>query len=123
MRTKDLFPSKYLQSADAKARQIDTTISHMAQEMVGQGQDQKLKPVLYLEEQKPMVLNRTNTETLEEAFGDSDDWPGQRIKIYCIKTKYAGKPVDGLRIEPIVPKPALKDDLNDEIPDEFGKGI
>ena len=113
MRTKDLFPSKYLQSADAKAKQIITTISHMAQEEVGQGQ--KKKPVLYLENQKPMVLNRTNTEALEEAFGDSDDWPGHKIKIYCVKTQYAGKTVDGLRIEPIVAKPALKDDLNDEV--------
>jgi hypothetical protein len=115
MRTKDLFPAKYLQSADAKAKQIVTTISHMAQEIIGQGQDQKKKPVLYLENQKPMVLNRTNAEALEEAFGDSDDWPGHKIKIYCVKTQYAGKTVDGLRIAPIVAKPALKDDLNDEI--------
>jgi len=115
MRTKDLFPSKYLQSADAKAKQIITTISHMELELVGQGQDQKKKPVLYLEDQKPMVLNRTNTEALEEAFGDSDDWPGHKIRIRCVKTNYAGKSVDGLRVEPIVAKPALKDDLNDEI--------
>ena len=115
MRTKDLFPAKFLQSADAKAKQIVTTISHMAQEEIGQGQDKKKKPVLYLEDQKPMVLNRTNTEALEEAFGDSDDWPGHKIKIRCTKTQYQGKNVDGLRVEPIVPKPALKDDLNDEI--------
>jgi hypothetical protein len=108
VRTKDLFPSKFLQSADVKAKQIVATISHMAQEMVGQGQDQKKKPVLHLEGHKPMVLNRTNCETLEEAFGDSDDWPGHKIKIYCVKTQYAGKTVDGLRIEPIVPKPALE---------------
>ena len=115
MRTKDLFPSKYLQSADAKAKQIVATISSLEVELVGQGQDQKKKPVLRLEGQKPMVLNWTNCETLEDAFGDSDDWPGHKIKIYCVKTQYAGKTVDGLRIEPIVAKPALKDDLNDEI--------
>src|SRR5262245_27529509 len=115
MRTKDMFPSKFLKSEDAKTRQIITTISHMQMELVGQGQDQKKKPVLYLEDQKPIVLNRTNTEALEDAFGDSDDWPGNKIKIRCVKTNYAGKTVDGLRIEPIVPKPALKDDLNDEI--------
>jgi hypothetical protein len=115
MRTKDLFPSKYLQSADAKAKQIVATISHLAQEFVGQGQDQKMKPVLHLENQKPMVLNRTNCETLEDAFGDSDNWAGNKIKIYCVKTTYAGKSVDGLRIEPIIPKPAPKDDLNDSI--------
>src|SRR5262245_54598368 len=116
MRTTDLFPSTCLQSADAKAKQIITTISHMAQEMVGQGQGQKKKPVLHLEGQKPMVLNRTNCETLEDAFGDSDDWPGHKIKIYSVKTQYAGKTVDGLRIEPIVAKPALKDELNDGVP-------
>jgi hypothetical protein len=33
-----------------------------------------------------------------------------------VKTNYAGKSVDGLRLEPIVPKPALKEDLNDEVP-------
>jgi len=115
MRAKDMFPSKYLKSEDAKAKQIITTISHMEMELVGQGQDQKKKPVLYLEDQKPMVLNRTNTEVLEEAFGDSDDWPGHKIKIRCTRTQYQGKNVDGLRVEPIVPKPALKDDLNDEI--------
>jgi hypothetical protein len=115
MRTKDLFPSKYLSSADVKAKQIVATISHMKQETVGQGADQKLKPVLYLEDQKPLVLNKTNTEALEEAFGDSDDWPGHKIKIYCTKTKYAGKAVDGTRVEPVVPKPALKDELNDEV--------
>ena len=115
MRTKDLFPSKYFKSEDAKAKQIVTTISHLEMELVEQGQDQKNKPVLYFEDQKPMLLNRTNTEALEEAFGDSDDWPGHKIKIRCVKTNYAGESVDGLRVEPIVPKPALKDDLNDEI--------
>jgi hypothetical protein len=126
MRTKDLFPSKYLQSADAKARQIVTTISYMALEEVGQDQNKKKKPVLHFEDQKPMVLNRTNAEMLEDAFGDSDDWPGHRIKIFCVRTQFQGKTVDGLRIEPIKPKPALKDELNDELPgdlkptDDFG---
>jgi hypothetical protein len=98
MRTKDLFPAKFLQSADAKAKQIVTTISHMAQEEIGQ--DKKKKPVLYFEDQKPMVLNRTNAEALEEAFGDSDDWVGHKIKIYCVKTQYQGKTVDGLSRPP-----------------------
>ena len=115
-RTKDLFPSKYLQSADAKAKQIVATISSLEVELVGQGQDQKKKPVLHLEGQKPMVLNRTNFETLCDAFGDSDEWAGSKVKVYVVRTSYAGKPMDGLRVEPIVPKPALKEELNDEIP-------
>src|SRR5262249_26633317 len=95
MRTRDLYPSKFLQSADAKAKQIVATISSLEVELVGQGQDQKKKPVLHLEGQKPMVLNRTNCETLEDAFGDSNDWPGHKIKIYCVKNAVRGQ--DGRR--------------------------
>jgi hypothetical protein len=103
-----------LKSADAKAKPILATISHVAMEFVGQGADQK-KPVLYLEECKPMVLNATNWETLEEAFGDSDEWTDHKIKIKCERTQYQGKTTDGLRIEPIVAKPAPKDESDEEI--------
>jgi hypothetical protein len=71
---------------------------------------------LYFEDGvKPMVANRTNFEELEVAFGDSDEWPGQKVKIYCAPTSYQGKRVDGIRVAPIVPKPVLKDELDDEV--------
>ena len=107
-------PAKYLKSSDAKPKPLVAVISHVEMEMVGQGQDQKRKPVLHFEDQKPLVLNRTNFQALVDAFGDSDDWPGHKIKIYCVKTQYAGKSVDGLRIQAIAPQPALADN-NDEI--------
>jgi hypothetical protein len=113
MRSKDAFPSKYLKSADAKAAPIVATISCLEQEPVGPEKEEKW--VLHLEGQKPLVLNRTNFETIEEVFGDSDDWSGHKIKIRCVKTQYGGKQVDGLRVEPIVAKPVPKGDLNDEI--------
>jgi hypothetical protein len=59
--------------------------------------------------------NRTNFETLEEAFGDSDDWPGQKIKIFCAQTQYQGKRCDGIRVEPLAVKAASKDELNDDL--------
>ena len=114
MRAQGAFPSKYLKSADVKAKPIVATISHMEMELVGQGQEQKQKPVLYLEGEKPMVLNRTNFEALEDAFGDSDDWPGHKIKIKCECTKFQGKTVDGLRTDPIIAKPAPKNEFNDD---------
>ena len=109
MRAHKAFPSKYLKAADVKAKPIVTVISHLAQEMVGQGQDQKEKHVLYFVDQKPLVLNRTNWDELEEAFGDSDDWPHNKVKLRCARTQYQGKPVDCVRLA------AIKDDLNDEI--------
>jgi hypothetical protein len=116
MKTSDAFPSRYLQTVTVKAKPIVATISNVEMELVGQGADQRRKPVLHLEGEKPMVLNRTNFETLADAFGDSDEWSGRKIKINVVRTQYAGKSIDGLRIEPIVPKPALKNDLNDEVP-------
>ena len=115
MRAGDAFPSKFLKSSDVKTKQLIATISGLDFEDVGQNKERK--PVLSFENGvKPMVINRTNFETLEEAFGDSDNWPGHKVKIFCAPTSYQSKRVDGLRVEAIVPKPALKDDLNDEIP-------
>jgi hypothetical protein len=114
MRASDIFQSAYLKSSDVKVKMKIATISHLETEPVGQ--DKKEKPVLHFENGvKPMVVNRTNFETLEEAFGDSDEWPGHKVKVFCAPTTYQGKKVDGIRVEPVVPKPALKADLDDEI--------
>jgi hypothetical protein len=118
MRANEAFPSKYLKSADVKDRPRTTVISHIEREKVGKGPDAEEKLVLHFEDgAKPMVLNRTNWETLEEAFGDSDDWPGHKVKIKTARTQFQGKSVDGIRLEALKPKPALKDDLNDDLPD------
>src|SRR5215831_7306298 len=116
MRANQAFPSKYLKSSDMKEKPRVAVISHLAQETIGQGQDAKEKHVLHFEDQKPLVLNRTNWDTLEEAFGDSDEWPGHKVKIRCARTQFQGKATDGIRLEAIVAKPASKNDLNDEAP-------
>jgi hypothetical protein len=113
MKSSEAFPSKYLKSADVKAKPLVAVISYLAFESVGQ--DKRQKPVLYLETGKPIVVNRTNFETIEDAFGDSDNWPGHKVKVYCAPTSFQGKRVDGIRVEPIVPKAALKGELNDEV--------
>jgi hypothetical protein len=116
MRAAEAFPGKYLKSSDVKERPIVAVISHVEKEKVGQGADAADKFVLHFEgDIKPMVLNRTNWETLEDAFGDSDDWPGHKVKIKCARTQFQGKSVDGIRLDAIVPKPAAKDEPNDEI--------
>jgi len=122
MRKNEAFPSKYIKAADVKAKPIVAVISHLAQEAVGQGADQKEKHVLYFENGKPLVLNRVNWDMLEEAFGDSDDWPGHKVKLYSARTMFQGKFVDAVRVQAIAPKPAPKpvqsvpeDELNDEV--------
>ncbi len=107
-----------MKSADVKAKPIIAIISHMEMELVGQGNDQKKKPVLYLEDRETHGAEREPTwRRSEEAFGDSDEWPGHRIKVKCERTQFQGKTTDGLRIDPIIAKPAAK---NDELDDESG---
>jgi hypothetical protein len=122
MRSNDAFPSKYIKAADVKEKPAIVVISHLAQEAVGQGQDQQEKHVLHFENGKPLVLNRTNWATLEDAFGDSDNWPGHKIKLYAARTQFQGKFVDAVRVQTITPTPApkpvqpvLEDELNDEV--------
>jgi hypothetical protein len=115
MKSSQAFPAKYLKSEDVKSKPRVATISHLEIEEVGE--DKRKKPVLYFEDgSKPMVCNKTNFETLEEALGDSDDWSGHKIKIFCARTTFGGKKVDGIRVDAIVPKPAMEDDLSDEVP-------
>jgi hypothetical protein len=41
---------------------------------------------------------------------------GAQGEIFCAPTTYLGKRTEGIRVAPIVPKPALKDEMNDEVP-------
>src|SRR5262249_30358951 len=49
MKASDAFPSRYLQTSVVKGKPIVAVISHVEMETVGQGADQKRKPVLYLD--------------------------------------------------------------------------
>jgi hypothetical protein len=115
MRSKDIFKGKYLKSTDVVAP-IIATISYCEMQEVGTGTDKREKPVLFLENGvAPVVLNQTNFVALEDAFGDSDDWAGHRIKIRAEKVQYQGKRVDGIRVYPIKPKPAEVEDVPDDV--------
>jgi hypothetical protein len=112
MRTSEMHPGGFLKAEDARGKPIIATIAFVEMEIIGQGRDQKEKPVLHFENGvRPMVLNVTNKNTLAKAFGDeSDDWAGERITISCQKVDFGSKLVDGLRVAPIVAKAATKAD-------------
>jgi hypothetical protein len=114
MKSTDAFPGNFLKSSDLKDKQQIVTISHLEIEAVGQ--DKREKPVLHFEDGvKPMVVNKTNFETIEEVLGDSDNWSGHKLKLFCVRTTFGSKKVDGLRVEVVAPKPAPKDEMNDEV--------
>lgn len=87
----------------------EVTISEATVETVGQDDERKIV-LAFRGKEKRMIVNRTNGDTLAQAFGDEiEGWAGKEITLFVIPNVYQGKP--GLRIRP----PAIPDeDLTDE---------
>jgi hypothetical protein len=84
-------------------------------------------PVITFSDGKRLSLNKTNTNTLIELFGDdSDDWVGQRIELYVGPLRYQGTETDGIKVRrpgsdekpeaAVASASAARDDMDDEIP-------
>lgn len=99
MNMSEAFPSKYLKAADFP-NETRLTMNHVQMEILGQGDDQESKPVLYFKDrEKGLVLNKTNNNTIVEQYGDdSDDWRDQPLILFKIMTNDPnGKSVPGIR--------------------------
>lgn len=106
MDVNDLFPSKYLKHTDAEP-DIIVTISRITQEkMKNNDGEEEQKPVIYFSEQeKGMVLNRTNANTLAELFGsDIGNWTGERVTLTSVEVDAFGKMQKALRFKAASPK-------------------
>ncbi len=116
MRTTNLFPSRYVKAGDLDAGPQTMAIRELVVEEIGQGKDRQDKPVLYFHNRdKGLVLNVTNTRTIEDAYGtETDDWLGKSIELFSAKVDFKGDRVDAVRVR--VPKSASADDLLEEAP-------
>lgn len=91
---------RFLKGTDDVFQENDTviwTVDHAAEETL-LGED---KLVLYfLEEDRPVVLNKTNTRRMIEGFGDdTDDWIGKRVQLYTEPVDFNGKVTDAIRLK------------------------
>lgn len=95
MKISEEFPSQYLKASDLGGREIRITMGRVEREEIGT--DKKL--VLYFKgKEKGLVLNKTNANTIGDAYGDdTDEWFDQPLILFSIKTEYQGRVVDGLR--------------------------
>lgn len=100
MKRNDAFPKKFL-SKDDVATPVKAVIYSVSQREIGSGEESETKVVMEFENgTKPMVLNGTNWDILENAFGqDSDTWIGKTITLYNDPlVMYAGKKTGGVRV-------------------------
>jgi CRISPR/Cas system CSM-associated protein Csm3 (group 7 of RAMP superfamily) len=84
------------------------TIKEIKDEMVTGDKGAKEECVIcyFAENQKPMILNRTNCKAIEKAYQTPfvEEWKGKQIQIYVAKVPAFGDMVDALRVRSKKPK-------------------
>ena len=100
--------SKYLKAADLD-KEKKFRIKSATDEVVGMGDDKEHKLILWFtNDERGLVMNRTNIRVLREAFGDTvDSWAGKIIIVYPTSVDFRGKLVPALRVRIPSPKQAV----------------
>lgn len=93
---------------------MTVTIKYVQKETItmmgGKKEDHSLA---YMVETKPLILNSTNSKTIEKLYGPYiEDWAGKRITLYASTTKLGSEMVECLRIRAKVPA-VVKETLTD----------
>jgi hypothetical protein len=126
----DAFPSKYLKATDLEDGPAVATIKLADLETIkGYDGKEQAKVVVYFAKQfKPLILNRTNFESIADIAdsGDTDDWGGTKIELFTVPVTFNGKTADGIRVrkpgaahkpkKAAAPVAESKPDYDDEIP-------
>jgi hypothetical protein len=101
MRMSAAFPSKYLKAGDLGDNDVVLVMDRVEIEEVGQGDDQKELPILYFKKvDKGLVLNKTNSNVIENLYGDeTDDWAGEEICLFATMVDFAGKSTPAIRVK------------------------
>jgi hypothetical protein len=103
--TEDFFQANYFKAIEYlpnEGAEMTVTISSLEREEVGKTKE--VKPVLHFSNggPKPLILNRTNWNTLRNPFGPPGNWKGHEIILYSKIVEYGGEPTLGTRIR--IPK-------------------
>ena len=108
------FPGNYLKAQDVQGKHLKLIIDKVQMEDVS---DDREKPVLYFTgKERGLVLNKTNANTLSDAFGtETESWHGKEMILYPAKTQFQGRMVDCLRIR-VEGMPGDEPQAADEIP-------
>ena len=104
---KKLTNPNYLGSyAFAPGEEKIVTIDHVVQEdVIGAEGKSSLCIVAYLENEKPLILNKTNCKAISKLLGTPyiEEWAGHRITLAVQQVKAFGEDVDAVRVRPRLP--------------------
>lgn len=114
MKLTEMFPSNLLKAQDVTdaGGEMELTIFDVEiKEFDGDGGAKESKPiVVFVEDNKRMVLNKTNANRLAEMFGnDTDGWLKKKVILHVEQTDFQGKTVPSVRVKVLSGKQALID--------------
>ena len=99
MKKSEVFPSKWMKVDDLGGQDTVAVISSVERETVGDD----VKSVAYFKggKLKPLVLNKTNYESIEEISGqeDDDNWGGTKIVLFESRVRFNSKLTPCVRIK------------------------
>jgi hypothetical protein len=102
------FNPNYLGSYSLEPGQelVATIIELKDEEVTSPDGNKEVLPVLYLKDQKPMILNKTNAKAIAKVCGSDyvEEWPGNKIQIYSAPVKAFGQVTQALRVRTTAPK-------------------
>jgi hypothetical protein len=98
--------SRFLKAADLE-REKKFRIKSVTEELVGAEQKERKLVVWFTNDERGLVLNKTNNRTIRGAFGDAvDGWVGKIIIIFPTMVDMRGKLTPALRVRIPPPKQA-----------------
>jgi hypothetical protein len=114
--------SKYFKAADL-ADEKKLRIGKVTEELVGTGADQQKKLVVWFtNDDRGLVLNKTNNRCLRGAFGDDcAGWAGKVIVLFPSTVDLRGKMVPSLRVRIAPPKQATAGNGTKPVASEAGR--
>lgn len=97
-------------SLEPKEERVLTIKSVYRDKVIGPGgKKEDCTVCTFMENSKPMILNRLNCKTISRIYGTAyiEEWEGKKIQIFAEMVKAFGEDVEALRIRPFVPNVAL----------------
>lgn len=120
---KEVNPSNWLKAEDLDYGTRVVHIESASWEEVGEEKQEKVV-LHFVNNSKGLVLNKTNTLTIEAILGKTavEDWTGQAIELYVEKVPFKGQIYDAIRVRQVSPSAPLpsgapaSDEVVEEIP-------
>lgn len=109
-KTTEMYPSRFLKASDFEDGDRALTIADLRTERIGQGSQADDKWVLFFqEEEKGLVLNKTNTIIIAKLYGDdTDNWVGKQVTLYATEVQFKDDMVDAIRVRSKPPRKPAK---------------